>query len=323
MSRRKTAMLVSIALLGCASGQLTCAAQPLVVTVHAAPTPGGAKIVVLQSQETSLLSTAVASFVKKVDAEVTVFTNTGDANADALAAAVQKIQPWFVFTLGTPAINFARKHIGRTPILYAMAINYSTLHEAGPGNIMGIAMEPTPLSEFAKFRMVAPDLHRVAVIYTQGSTDRLVHQARQELRELDVELLPIAVVPGADAAAAYRARSGDSDALWLMDDVDVMQQFEAVKKVSLTQHKPMLASLSESFARAGALMAVSIDAESIGSQAASIARMVLERGVRPEDIGVQRPIAVRLVVNARVARMLGLEISEDVLPYISELVQAR
>ncbi|HET6346152.1 MAG TPA: ABC transporter substrate binding protein [Myxococcota bacterium] len=323
MTRCKTAMLAWVALTGLASLQTACTVRPLAIKVHPAPTAEATRIVVLQSQETTLLDTAVASFVKKVDAEVTVISDTRDANAGALAAAVQQIHPRFVFTLGTPAINFARKHIHDTPILYAMAINYATLHEAGPANIMGIAMEPTPLSEFAKFRMVAPDLRRVAVMYTQGSTDRLVEKARGDLADLDVELLPIAVLPGADAAAAYRAHSGESDALWLMDDADVMQQFEALKKVSLTEHKPLLASLSDSFARAGALMAVSIDAESIGVQAASIARRVLERGATPEEIGVQRPLAVRLVVNARVARMLGLEISEDVLPYISELVQAR
>lgn len=297
-----------------------CVRQALVVQTHAGPRPNAPVVVVLQSQDAPLFAAAVNGFVKRCDGQVTVITNTRDASSSAVVDAVRALKPQFIFTLGTPAIRLASKAFTDVPVLYAMALNYASMHTDAAPNIMGIAMEPTALSEFAKFRMVAPELHRVAVMYTEGSTDNVVQKAKDELRELDVELLPIAVPPGGDAAKAYKAHSGESDALWLMDDADVMQQFEAVKRISFAQRKPMLASLSDSFARAGALMAVSIDAESIGSQAASIARRVLEGTATVAEIGVQQPIAVRLVVNTKVAGMLGVQIPEDVLPYISEIL---
>ena len=315
MNRR----MVGVLLMFCG---VACARQALVIEPHAAPRPDAPQVVVLKGQATPLFDAAISSFIKRCGAQVTVFANVGDVKSAELAAAVHRVGPALIFTLGTPAIAFAAKTFPDTPILFAMALNYGALHKDRAANIMGIAAEPAPVSEFAKFRMIDPELHRVAVAFTEGSTDAILERAREDVRQLDVELVPIAVPPGGDAAAAYNSRGQDTDALWLMDDPDIMRQFEALKRASLTQRKPLLASLSDSFARAGALMAVSIDAESIGTQAATITRRVLDGSATVGDIGVQRPIAVRLVVNAKVAAILGMRIPEDVLPYINEIIQA-
>jgi ABC-type uncharacterized transport system substrate-binding protein len=199
-------------------------------------------------------------------------------------------------------------------------LNYARHPFEEAPNMTGIAMEPAPLSEFMKFKMVAPAFTRVQVYYTEGMSEALVNQAKQELGDIGVTVQPVPVGRDADVQASFRANAHDVDAVWLVNDPRVMQAFDGLRDAARGAKIPLVTSLSDSFARNGALMSASVDVSSLGDQAANLARMILERGVTPQQIGVQRPNGLRLVVNSDVAKTLGIDISLDVLPFINEVV---
>ncbi len=66
---------------------------------------------------------------------------------------------------------------------------------------------------------------------------------------------------------------------------------------------------SDNIVRRGALLAVGIDPNNIGVQAASMARNIL-KGQKPKDIGVMPPLGTRLILNMATAKKIGLEINE-------------
>lgn len=143
--------------------------------------------------------------------------------------------------------------------------------------------------------------------------------AKQELRGLGTELIPIAVPRGGDAVGALGQHRERADVLWMAND-PVLKKFEAVKEACTACRLPLITSFSDSFARSGALMSVSVKLHAVGAQAAAMARLVLEHGAKPHDLGVQHPNGARLVLNAATADALGVDIPPDMLSYIDEII---
>ena len=290
----------------------------------AATAAGGGDIVLLKSQENGLLNLAQSSFTAKMPG-VTVLVGPTGTDPAALLEKIRAARPRLLVTLGLPATLFARQELADIPQLFAMVLNQSR-HLSGAENVMGIAMEVAPQSEFTHFKIVLGDsLHRVLAFYgtsdekEAADADRMVAMAK-ELAKANVSLLAVPVRTAEDITKAYQEHARDVSAVWLMNDPLVMGNFEALSKVARKDHVPIVTSLSDWFAHTGALMSVSVDVPSVGEQAAGMARMLLERGMSPKQIGVQPPIGTKVVLNSEIAHEVGLDVPVDVLPYITEMV---
>jgi ABC-type uncharacterized transport system substrate-binding protein len=298
---------------------LGCAAMPPPQLARDAA-PDRPTVVVLESYALPMMEVFVKAFLKRINARVYVIANAARYDGATLKAVVDGLHPQLVLTLGMQATLFAQAHIEDTPVIFGLVLNHARHHLGANANMAGIAMEPAPLSEFTKFKMVAPGLNRVQVYYTVGVSDGLVAQAKEELTDIGVTVEPVAVDKDGDVIASFRQHSRDTDAVWLVNDPHVMRVFERLRDQARDAKIPLLTSLSGSFARRGALMSASVDVGSLGDQAANMARMMLERGAQPRQLGVQRPNGVSLVLNAGVARALGIDVSLDVLPFVNEVV---
>jgi ABC-type uncharacterized transport system substrate-binding protein len=289
-----------------------------------APTDGG-NIVLLKSQDNGLLNLAQASFTAKMPG-VTVLVGPTGTDPAALLDKIRASRPRLLVTLGLPATLFARKELPEVPQLFAMVLNQSRHDLGGADNVMGIAMEVAPQSEFTHFKIVLGDsLHRVLTFYGTSSDKEAVDAERmaamaKELSKANVSLLAVPVRTVEDITQGYKQHARDVNAVWLMNDPLVMGHFGALSKIARQDHVPIVTSLSDWFAHQGALMSVSVDVPSVGEQAAGMARMLLERGMSPKQIGVQPPIGTKVVLNSEIAHEVGLDVPVDVLPYITEMV---
>ena len=86
---------------------------------------------------------------------------------------------------------------------------------------------------------------------------------------------------------------------------------------SLDRNVPVLGFSSE-FVRNGALAGLSINPEDIGRQAAAIAQKILNHADRAVPMSVP-PDRIRLAVNLKTAKFLGLTLPPDVLGRADEL----
>ena len=78
---------------------------------------------------------------------------------------IRGLAPDLLFVLGTRATLLARDRFRDVPILFAMVVNYRRLGLADHENVMGVALEIPPLTEFTQFKLIAPGLKRVLAFY--------------------------------------------------------------------------------------------------------------------------------------------------------------
>lgn len=294
--------------------------QPQAVRV--APTPGSPRIVILKSNDNPVFDRAIQTFIRQSTAHIAVFSAADRSCIESLIEAIEQRQPDLLFVLGTRATLLAKRHFTSTPVLFAMVVNFERHHLAELPNFMGIALELPPAAEYAQFKMIAPRVKRVLAFYSPTESLALVNRARTDLLPMGVELVATAVETPEQLEARYEELAPTVDAVWLLNDPTIMsaRTFSFLRDRTQAQRLPFFASLSDRFVEAGALASVSQDFAALGSQAVAMSRQLLEQGVAPSTLGVQAPIGSTLALSLDVAHRIGLEIAEDIMPYIDRLI---
>jgi putative ABC transport system substrate-binding protein len=296
------------------------AAQPLVPKVTA-PNPDAPVVVVLLSSNNRLYDGPVAAFENQVKDSATVYeTVVGDQRG--LGDSLRDLHPAMVFALGTQAALYARANLPETPLLFAMVVNHRRLKELQAPEVLGIALEVPPLSEFTQFKLALPTMSRILAIYNPDHSSDVIAGATEAARTLGMTLIAAPAHDKDELQAQYKRYSGQFDTVWVLNDPVVMNSkaFAFLREAAMRDHVALVSSLSEQFARAGALMSVSVDFNSLGFQASAMALSLLDGKQKPAEIGVQPPIGARLVLNMVTAQKVGLQIPEEVLPFISEVI---
>ena len=293
-------------------------------SVRPAPAPGAAHIVILKSNDNPLFDLAIRTFTQQSTAEITVFSAADRTCVEPLIDAMRARQPDLLFVLGTPAALLAKQYFTDTPVLFALVVNFERHHLMELPNFMGIALEAPPATEFAQFKMIAPNVKRGLAFYSPTESRVLVERARTDLQSMGVELDATAVESPEQLQEKYATLVPSVDAVWLLNDPAIMnaRTFAFLRAQTQAAHLPFFASLSDRFAEGGALASVSQDFAALGSQAVAMSRRFLEQGVAPSTLGVQAPIGGYLAVNLDVARQIGLEIADDIMPYINRLIES-
>lgn len=149
-----------------------------------------------------------------------------------------------------------------------MVVNHRRLGLQGRSKLMGVALEPSAAAEFAQFKMVLPAMRRVVTFYAPDESATRVRDAQAESKKLGIELIAVPVSSARDVQDLYDENTREADAVWLLSDPVVMNPdtFEFMTKRGVQRRIPMLASFSETFAREGALVAVSADLTAFGSE---------------------------------------------------------
>jgi putative ABC transport system substrate-binding protein len=146
------------------------------------------------------------------------------------------------------------------------------------------------------------------------ASQELIKRAEEISAGLGIELVSVQVASEREVKKAWDRVKNQIDALWMVADPVVITRdnFEFLQKQTLRQKIPFM-GYSESFVKAGALLSVSPDYETIGSQAASIAVQILEDKQKPWDIQITEPIGTIITLNKSTAKKLRLPLNDMIL----------
>ncbi|MFM7199533.1 MAG: ABC transporter substrate-binding protein [Myxococcota bacterium] len=277
-------------------------------------------IAVLKDSNLAAYSAPIAAFEKGVNARVVVYDLNGDLEkGKQLAQQLAQVPPDLILALGAKSAYSAKKYVTQVPIVYALVINPEKFSLAQP-NVTGINLEVPPETVFTQYRMFAPGISRVGVIYSPA-TEALVNRAEQAIAPLGIKLVRTLVNEPGEVEAAFGRIQGNIDSLWMVPDSVALTQdtFRLLLARTAKVKLPYLA-FSENFVKAGALISVSPDYAAIGSQAASLARQILDEKQAPSSIPPMAPIGTHLTVNVDTARQLELKLDPLVLDFADELI---
>ncbi len=307
-------------LIGTALALSGCAVVPL-QAVQLQAKADRPTIVVVRSNANQIFDGPVSELARESDASIHVYQTIDDVDPDRLEAGIRALKPALIVAFGGKAASLLSSRIHDVPILFAMVVNHEQygLHKAP--NVMGVALEPSPEVEFTMFKMILPNLRRVVAFYSPDLSATAIEVATRDLAKIGVTLDAVPVAQPSELPARYAEHAKQHDAVWVFNDQRLLapETFGHLVKHSRADRLPLLASVSEELAKQGALMAVGSDFIALGSQAAVMARSVIEEGVKPSDIGVQAPIGAKLVINETVARELGIKVPAGVSQFVVKI----
>ncbi len=287
--------------------------------------PGKHRILILKSGENPLFALTIKTFSEQLTAGISQVTLPPKVSPSALREALSTQRPDLILAMGLRAATAARDAALNLPILFTMVPNWQNHGLSGHRNMMGIALETPPTSDFMQFKMVLPNLKKVLFIYTPEIYGGKVSALERELTDFGVELVARPARDLGEVKAAYESTAKAVDGIWLHNDPVVMnaKAFDYLKSRSLTDRIALFSSLSEQFTQAGALASVALDLKAMGSQAATMVTRVLVEGESPAEIGVQPPVGGLLWVNLEVVQRLGIEVPSEVLPFFNRVIAAK
>lgn len=177
-----------------------------------------------------------------------------------------------------------------------------------PNGISGISLLASPGVLFNSLKELAPQIKRVAVLYTPGNQWQ-IDLARTQAREMGLELMVIEVKDIKQALKTYDQILDEldsrTDAIWLpLDPVTANEQVVLPKLLEHSWEKNfILFSSKPVHAKKGALFSLYPNHFELGKR---LAKMLIHMRNKKQKAGVKPLSDMNLAVNLRTAAHLGL-----------------
>lgn len=282
----------------------------------ALPTPASAlEIAVLKSSDIAAYNQAVAGFKASFPATTTFIEYDLQGDLSRGRKQAQKIRASdaaLVLAVGLKAALVAKLEIIDTPVIFCMVLDPAK-HDLKAPNMIGILLEVPADRQLAALRSAIPAARRIGVLYDTEKTASVVEDARRRARAQGFELVAKAVASEKDVPAALRGLLPQIDALWLIPDSTVLNEdsLRFLLSTALESTIPVL-GFSPDLVKSGALLGLSVPYEDIGRQGGLLAKTILS-GQGSLPIGMVQPDRLRLSLNLKTAKFLGITVPPDLV----------
>jgi putative tryptophan/tyrosine transport system substrate-binding protein len=228
-------------------------------------------------------------------------------NEEALRAAQQ----------ATSAIPIVMIFLGDDPVAAGLI---DSLSRPG-GNVTGVAVGRRELvgKRLELLKDLLPGVSRVAVLwdaYGRGQLDQLAPAARS----LGLQLQLIELQAPYDFKAAFQAAKKRAvGAVLLMFSPVFNQQRHEIATLSVEYRLPAI-SANPNLAKAGTLMSYGSDNVAAFGRAAYFVHRLL-KGAKPAELPVEQAVTIKLIVNLRTAKAIGVVVPESILLRTDEVIR--
>jgi len=286
------------------------------------PDPAGAaEVAILKSADLAAYNQAVAGFKATMPPSTTFveYDMQGDvARGQKLARKIRDSDATLLLAVGVKAALVAKQEIVDIPVIFCMALDPAK-HDLKAPNMTGIRLEVPIERQFRTMRSVLPSMKRIGVLYDPEKTGHLVEEARLLAKSMGLELVVKQVNTEKEVPPALRALLSQVEALWLVPDSTVLTEdsLKFVLGTALDFNVPVIGFSSE-LVRSGALVGLSVSYEDVGRQAGLLAKKILSDQTQPLTTTFP-PERLRLALNLKTARFLGIVIPPEVVDNADEL----
>ena len=244
-----------------------------------------------------------------------------------LAQALVRAKASVILAAGIPAIRAAQQATNTIPIvanaddLVAARLIHSLARPGG--NTTGVSMLSTELDakRLEILKEIVPSGRRVALLTTAVTKVPTQLQSIADMAHvLGVELQTVDIPDPADLAPAFASlRAGGVEAINVLSSPMLFGSREELGRLSVTHKLPAICEWRE-MAQAGCLASYGYRLSEGYSMLAALTDKVL-KGAPPGETPAQQPTRFELVINQRVARAIGIEISPAILARADEVIE--
>jgi putative ABC transport system substrate-binding protein len=190
------------------------------------------------------------------------------------------------------------------------------------GNITGVYFDfpdfSTKWMELLKETM--PRLSKLVVVRDPASPSPQLHGVEAVSKSLGIKLTLVDVRSLPEFDAAFRSAAAEHpDAVLILSSPLFGTNPDKVAEQTTRNRLPAITLFPE-FARHGGLMAYGVDLLGAFRQTGGMVGKVLS-GANPAELPIERPTKFELIVNARTAKTLGIELPTSVLLRADEVIE--
>ncbi|HET9575187.1 MAG TPA: ABC transporter substrate-binding protein, partial [Nitrospira sp.] len=233
------------------------------------------------------------------------------------ARKIRASEASLVVAVGLKAALATKLEIVDVPVVFMMILDPSKHNLTAP-NMTGTLLEIPAERQFKILRTFLPNLRRLGILSNSaGHTAKLKDLSTQAAaNSFQVQDFP--VESEKDVPQQLRALLSASDALWLVPDSTVLtnESIGFILETSLARRVPVI-GFSPEFTRLGALLSLSVSYGEVGRETGMLAKRILDgdRKLPAKPIPIDR---LKITVNLKTARFLGIEFPKDVNHLIDE-----
>ncbi|NQQ33767.1 ABC transporter substrate-binding protein [Streptococcus suis] len=189
------------------------------------------------------------------------------------------------------------------------------------GNITGVS-DQTPVADTVSLiKEITPDARTIGVLYSSNEDNSKIQVAefKAAAEEAGYTVLEYAVASSNELASTVEVASSKVDALFTPVDNTVASAFSTVVSVANKSKTPIFTSV-EDMVEGGGIASVTLSQYDLGVATGKMTAKILD-GANPADTPVQIFNEGTVVVNQKVAKELGITLSDDVINQASKVIE--
>ncbi|HFU4001932.1 TPA: tryptophan ABC transporter substrate-binding protein [Streptococcus suis] len=189
------------------------------------------------------------------------------------------------------------------------------------GNITGVS-DQTPVADAVSLiKEITPDAKTIGILYSSNEDNSKiqVEEFKAAAEEAGYTVLEYAVASSNELAATVEVATSKADVLFTPVDNTVASAFSTVVSVANKTKTPIFTSV-EDMVEGGGVASVTLSQYDLGVATGKMAAKILD-GANPADTPVQIFNEGTIVVNQKVAKELGITLSDDVINQASKVIE--
>jgi putative tryptophan/tyrosine transport system substrate-binding protein len=244
-----------------------------------------------------------------------------------LAAELVAEKPDLLLALGGDVAPYAAQATATIPIVFISSADPVRLGLAASlarpsHNATGVTLllDDTASKRLELIKEAAPRVRRTAFLWNPDHPDNELVEARRAAPALGLELQPVEMRGPNDLESALRTMSdAGPDALYVVSSRHTVLSIPRIMEFAQTNRIPVAGGWG-AWARAGGLLSFGPNSNEMARRTAEYVDKVL-KGAKPAELPIQQPTKFELIINAKAAKAMGIDVPPTLLARADEVIE--
>jgi ABC-type uncharacterized transport system substrate-binding protein len=232
-----------------------------------------------------------------------------------------------VFALGGDVAPHAAKATATIPIVFVssadpveLGLATSLAHPGRNATGVTLLLDDTASKRLELLKEIVPHVRRTAFLWNPDHPDNELREAQAAAPALNMQLDLVEMRGSSELENALRALSdARPDALYVVSSRHTILNIPRIVGFAKVNRLPLAGGWG-AWARAGGLMSFGPNPDEIVARAVDYVDKIL-RGAKPADLPIQQPTKFELVINAKAAKTIGIEVPPVLLARADEVIE--
>jgi putative ABC transport system substrate-binding protein len=267
-----------------------------------------------------------------VDSNITIEYRWAGGNRERLqelAAELVGLKVDVIVTASSPVAEAAKRATRTIPIVMAAigdAVGSGLIDSlARPGgNITGLTMMSTDLANkrVQLVRELLPKATRIAVLVLANATasQNMLEEMRPVAKQMGIQLVLQTLNDGGSLPGIFSAIQRERAQALIVQTNPISFDYRArIAELAVRQRLPTIYEGSE-FVAAGGFLSYGPSVNDMYRRSATYIDKIF-KGAKPADLPIEQPTKFELVVNLKIAKALGLKVSQSILVRADKVIE--